>query len=466
MICDTIPGNDLTLVEANYQSIQIPVAGCDGEADLTGYSASFAYHIADRRKTKFCRIEGSTLMVELQPHETLGLGGSTGRYEARVYKDNKPYTVILGTIQVIPAVDPRLTSLDAEEELVKYVAEAEARAITLEPGADATMETEFSPTGQILLTLGIPRGETGKQGPVGATGPKGDTGLQGIQGPKGDKGDIGPNATINGVKALKIVAGVGLEAKQAGDTLTIRAIGTSSTEMPDSKAHNAIYRGKYLGASVTAAQYATIAAGEFDDLYIGDYWTIDGINYRIAAFEYYYGTGDNKPGFDVFAHHVVIVPDNILYNAVMNDTDTTAGGYVGSKMRTEGLEQAKTTIKAAFSGHVLGRRLYLTNAVVDGRPSNAAWCDSDIEIMNEQMAYGGAIFMPVSSGDIVPQNVRVEKSQLPLFFYRPDLIFNRSSYWLRDVVSARHFSVVSTRGYAGCAYSNTSYGVRPVFCIS
>ena len=50
-------------------------------------------------------------------------------------------------------------------------------------------------------------------------------------------------------------------------------------------AHNAVYRGKFLGNTVTAAQYAAIKAGTFDDLYIGDYWTIGGVNYRIAAFD-------------------------------------------------------------------------------------------------------------------------------------------------------------------------------------
>ena len=53
---------------------------------------------------------------------------------------------------------------------------------------------------------------------------------------------------------------------------------------PNAGAHNAIYRGKHLGTSATATQYAVIAAGTFDDLYIGDYWTKDGVNYRLAAF--------------------------------------------------------------------------------------------------------------------------------------------------------------------------------------
>ena len=41
-------------------------------------------------------------------------------------------------------------------------------------------------------------------------------------------------------------------------------------------AHNCIYRGKNLGTSVTAEQYAAISSGKFTDLYIGDYWVNQG----------------------------------------------------------------------------------------------------------------------------------------------------------------------------------------------
>ena len=58
-------------------------------------------------------------------------------------------------------------------------------------------------------------------------------------------------------------------------------------------AHNAIYRGKNLGTSVTTAQYNAIKAGTFDDLYIGDYWVINGVTWRIAAFDYYLRCGDS-----------------------------------------------------------------------------------------------------------------------------------------------------------------------------
>lgn len=227
-------------------------------------------------------------------------------------------------------------------------------------------------------------------------------------------------------------------------------------------AHNAIYRGKNLGTSVTAAQYAAISAGTFEDLYIGDYWVINGVNWRIAAFDYYLNCGDTS----CTKHHVVIVPDTCLYNHVMNDTNITTGGYVGSKMYTEGLEQAKTTIKAAFSGHVLSHRVYLTNAVTDGHPSAGAWCDSEVDLMNEQMVYGGAIFMPIANGSTLYTNYRVEKSQLPLFAHEPSRICNRNNWWLRDVVSASIFALVDNLGYAGYYNAGASFGIRPAFCIS
>ena len=237
-------------------------------------------------------------------------------------------------------------------------------------------------------------------------------------------------------------------------------------------AHNAIYRGKSLGSTVTTAQYAAIKAGTFDNLYIGDYWTIGGVNYRIAAFDYYLNSGDTN----CTTHHVVIVPDTCLYNAQMHNTssggwesgaaNTTAGGYVGSDMYKSNLEQAKTTIKSAFSGHVLKHRIYLTNAVANGRASGGAWCDSEVDLMCEQMVYGSCIFSPVSDGSNVPVNYRVEKSQLPLFQHEPSRICNRAAWWLRDVITASSFAFVGSYGDAGYNHASCSRGVRPAFCIS
>lgn len=275
---------------------------------------------------------------------------------------------------------------------------------------------------------------------------------------------------------IPIHDGTGLKKITFANFRTKTVEGTEAKIAPllfnNAGAHNAIYRGKSLGSTVTTAQYAAIKAGTFDDLYIGDYWTIGGVNYRIAAFDYYLNSGDTN----CTTHHVVIVPDTCLYNAQMHNTssggyeggaaNTTTGGYVGSDMYKSNLERAKTTIKSAFSGHVLKHRIYLTNAVANGRASGGAWCDSEVDLMCEQMVYGSGIFSPVSDGSNVPANYRVEKSQLPLFQHEPSRICNRNNWWLRDVITASFFARVGDDGAANFLLASNSLGVRPAFCIS
>lgn len=223
-------------------------------------------------------------------------------------------------------------------------------------------------------------------------------------------------------------------------------------------AHNSIYRGKFLGNAVTAAQYTAIANGTFDDMYIGDYWTIDNINWRIACFDFYYNAGD----IPCTIHHVTLVPDNILYTHVMNDSATTDGGYTGSKMYISGLNQAKTIINTAFNGHILNHRKYLCNAVSDGEAIGGAWFDSTVELMNEVMVYGSVVNGHATYG---LYNVGVEKIQLPLFALRPDIANTRASWWLRDVVSGGYFAIVNPYGIASYNSATYALGVRPVFSI-
>lgn len=227
-------------------------------------------------------------------------------------------------------------------------------------------------------------------------------------------------------------------------------------------AHNSIYRGKNLGTTVTEEQWEAISSGTFTDLYIGDYWVIGGVNWRIAAFDYYLNCGDTS----FTKHHAVIVPDTCLYNAQMNTTNVTTGAYKGSVMYTANLTQAKSTINSAFgSSHVLSHRIYLSNATSNGRASAGEWTDSTVDLMCEHMVYGSGIFSPVSDGSNVPNNYRVEKGQLPLFALEPSRICNRATWWLRDVITAADFASVDAGGVAHCGNASCSDGVRPAFCI-
>lgn len=227
-------------------------------------------------------------------------------------------------------------------------------------------------------------------------------------------------------------------------------------------AHNSIYRGKNLGTTVTEEQWEAISSGTFTDLYIGDYWVIGGVNWRIAAFDYYLNCGDTS----FTKHHAVIVPDTCLYSAQMNTTNVTTGAYKGSAMYTANLTQAKSTINSAFgSSHVLSHRIYLSNATSNGRASAGEWTDSTVDLMCEHMVYGSGIFSPVSDGSNVPNNYRVEKGQLPLFALEPSRICNRDTWWLRDVITAAYFAGVGDGGDAYYYNASLSRGVRPAFCI-
>ena len=226
--------------------------------------------------------------------------------------------------------------------------------------------------------------------------------------------------------------------------------------------HCNVFRGKNLGGGVSSAQKAAIKDGSFDNLYIGDYWFNNGVNWRIGDIDYFLRCGDT----DFTRHHLVIVPDTPLYSGKMNETHTTEGGYVGSLMYKSGLDQAKTAIAAAFGDLVTTHRDILCNAVSNGRQSGGGWFDSTVELMCERMVYGNSVFQPGCDGSFIPYNYTTGKSQFALFRMAPQYISNRQWYWLRDVVSATYFAYVNGNGDASYTHAGNVGGVRPYFVIS
>lgn len=225
--------------------------------------------------------------------------------------------------------------------------------------------------------------------------------------------------------------------------------------------HKTIFRGKYLGDTVTDEQIAAVRNGSFRDLFIGDYWTINGVSWRIVDMDYWYNTGTEA----FTKHHLVIMPDKILYSGMMNNEYTTDGGYIGSKMYTENLEQAKTTIISAFGNIVLTHKEYLSNAVENGVVTSVVNTDSYVELPSEIMMYGTNIFSPTNNGTNVFDGSTFCKSQLALFAIAPGFITIRTYYWLRDVVSDDSFAGVANSGRAYWSGAKFEGGVRPVFSI-
>lgn len=261
------------------------------------------------------------------------------------------------------------------------------------------------------------------------------------------------------VSGNKLLVGTtdGNKAIAAEDALFAMLDGFAPVEL-----RRVLFRGKNLGTALTAVQKAAIKDGSFKGMFLGDYWSIGGRIWRIVDMDYWYNCGDTA----FTSHHLVIMPDKALYNAQMNTTNVTTGGYVGSAMYKSNLANAKTIVNAAFQGSVLTHREYLCNAVANGRPSGGAWFDSSIELPNEPMMYGHPHFSPTSDGSTVPSIYTISKTQLALFMVCPRFIVNRSyNQWLRDVVSSAGFAGVSGSGYTDCNGASNSRGVRPVFPV-
>jgi hypothetical protein len=234
---------------------------------------------------------------------------------------------------------------------------------------------------------------------------------------------------------------------------------------PNAGAHNSIYRGKDItDLFYNGTLSKQIAAGTFDDIFIGDYiiGKVSKKKYLVADINYRLYCGDTE----CTKQHILMIPERIMGTAKMNDTNITTGGYFGSKMYTNYLAPFKTVIQNDFtSNHILSHKELLTNAVGDGKSTGWAWYDSTIELMNESMVYGHDVWG--SSG----YETGIDKSQLSLFRLDPSKIIARDDnnarywYWLRDVVSSSFFAYVTGYGTANNATASTAYGVRPAFLI-
>lgn len=249
--------------------------------------------------------------------------------------------------------------------------------------------------------------------------------------------------------------------KQNGNADAIATACQNIIGANNAAAHNSIYRGKNLGTQFTAEMSANIKNGTFKDMYCGDYLVINGTTYRFMDFDYLYKTGDTS--LDV--HHILVVPDAPMYNHVMNDTNTTKGGYVGSKMYKFGLDQALAKIKADFGeAHIVTYKNLLVNAVSNGIPSGWAWYSRQIDLMNEEMVYGTRAWSQASQNGY---DTGTNKSQLAAFQHNHSLISScRSWYWLRAVLSSTHFCDVGSYGSASTSGASGAGGVRPCFLIS
>ena len=204
-----------------------------------------------------------------------------------------------------------------------------------------------------------------------------------------------------------------------------------------SEMHRNIFRGEYLGATVTSAQKAAIADGSFNDLFLGDYWTINGVNWRIADMDYYYEKFYAAEAGELQTtdkHHLVIVPDTAIYETFYKDGNTDTTGYAGSALHSA--EAAEAIVNSAFPGMMLTYNDLLTTN--SQSPYTQAAEECTVEAMSSAMVFGNYTVYNTAFSTISNPNTiaRVPSCrQFALFRIAPLYIQTENYYFLRDSCS-------------------------------
>lgn len=258
--------------------------------------------------------------------------------------------------------------------------------------------------------------------------------------------------------------------------------------VPDGAAsHRNFYRGKDITAAFNNGTVsANIANGTFKDIFPGDYITksvtvprilkADGtteyiaqktytVKFIIADLDIWLNRGDTA----TTAHHVAIVPQFVVFNSCMNETNVTTGGYLGSFMNTNVMPAFATGLQNAFgSAHILQFRFLDTKAVNNDLKSGGVvnytgatywgghdWASHYCHLMLETMVYGAPHTASCAADEIMGG------VQFAAFRLNSNLVYNRQSYWLSDVVSSAFFALVGGDGNAYAYDASGVFGVRP-----
>jgi hypothetical protein len=285
--------------------------------------------------------------------------------------------------------------------------------------------------------------------------------------------------------------------------------------------HNAIFRGANLTNVYTVDEiYAKVHDGSFDDLYLGDYFTVSittdiMTKYTGATFESgvdYYEMGggtdvtartwtltqDTEPqsgktyatkltktenvtlmfaGFDYYynmgtaltTHHAILIPKGAGFatTANMNGTNITVGAYFNSDMHQITLPCYAKSLKTMLGNHLLSHKTLLSTAINASTPSMAgvgmtgassawAWETTELQLMNEVQLYGSMVWSSSA------YDIGVDDEKLPVFNFINPVCFGRGDFWLRSVVSSAHFANCAGAGNAGTSVASGAIGVRPI----
>ena len=235
------------------------------------------------------------------------------------------------------------------------------------------------------------------------------------------------------------------------DRFEYKSLGTwSSTSQVDTFLSTYTHANGYNGISV--GNYVTIQDGTYNKAWL------------IAGFDTEYNRGDTVSGYGI-----TMIPIEPLFNAQMNSSNTTAGGYYGSAMRTSTLPTVATNLKKVLGSHLLSRRVLLSNSINSSAssPAGAGWTGTSngwtwyseyLTLMSEVQVYGSSVF---GGGFDVGEACQ----KLPIFNFIHYNEYSRWHFWLRAVASSAYFANAAGSGDADYSFASASSGVRPLLYL-
>ena len=256
--------------------------------------------------------------------------------------------------------------------------------------------------------------------------------------------------------------------------------GYALVDMTNINNRRQIFRGKYLGDTITAEHRDNIENGTFKDLWLGDYWTIGGHNWRIVDFDYWYAPTSGYNG-TIQKHHLVIMPDDtitrtidsrMLFTSSMQMykhllapyTDTSYNEKAnGSSFNASSYEVWRWTISVlkdifgedVVNNYFLTRQSYSTTAITFGTSnasssynkattttSSKSALNVRVDIPTEFMIFGTRCAAPCNSGSYGNALSMAEYGykQFALFNVAP--IFIQGNYVLKDMPKTNTVSYV------------------------
>lgn len=275
------------------------------------------------------------------------------------------------------------------------------------------------------------------------------------------------NASIRSIQLNTLASGIAADERLKKTEPTISEVDF----------YNKYGRGKNLGSTLTAEQSATIQSGEFNDIYLLDYWSKDGIDWVVV--------GKNVPEFvpqynnGFYGYRLVLTTRRNIDTCAMNKATTESG------IENTGFAQAliDNSPKAyAVFGDALckGSDLYSgyrvpyptknsTTNVLERDTCGIGDIDPIYDVegttylwpLMQTLLYGYDKYsgiIPFSQETLIEYN---DDLQLKGFDLDPTLIASDNPYWLCDVADSLTFVCVNIWGDPEISLYNEN-GVRPL----